>query len=291
MKSKKGFIYAIISSSTFGLIPLFAIPILRSGMNTPSILFYRFSIATVVMGLIALVRKSDFRISTSEGISLGLLGMLYAATALALLMSYNFMPSGMATTIHFLYPILVTAIMVMFFGESKSFWLIVAAIASLAGVALMSWSSGAVSLKGLGIALTTVVTYSTYIVGVNKSGVSRIDIFPLTFYLLLAGTLLFGTYAMLTTGIEPISDIPTAINILLLAILPTVISDVTLILAVKYAGSTITSILGSMEPMAAVTIGVLCFAEPISINSVFGLLLILCSVILVIVQGSRKAAK
>lgn len=291
MKSFKGVIYALVSSGTFGLIPLFSIPLMTdSNMGLPSILFYRFLFSTLLMGAICLFKKEDFRISKKNIVSIGWLGMLYAATAMCLIYSYKYIPSGLATTIHFLYPIAVSFLMVAFFKEKKSIILFLAAVLSLIGVALLCWSGeGSINMIGVAIAALTVITYSVYIVGINQSPVGKMNAEILTFYILLSGAILFFIFALTSPlGVELIPNTTALWRLLLLAFLPTVISDLTLILAIKYAGSTITSILGSMEPLVAVLIGVLYFSEYFNLNSGFGILFILVSVSLVIVFGKQK---
>ena len=291
MKSFKGVIYALISSGTFGLIPLFSIPLMTdSNMGLPSILFYRFLFSTLLMGAICLFKKESFRISKKSVVTISWLGVLYAATAMCLIYSYKYIASGLATTIHFLYPIAVSFLMVAFFKERKSIVLFLAAVLSLIGVALLCWSGeGGVNLVGIAIASLTVITYSVYIVGINQSSVHKMNAEILTFYILLSGAVLFFIFAATSDGgVELIPDATALWRLSLLAFLPTVISDLTLILAIKYAGSTITSILGSMEPLVAVLIGVLYFSEYFNLNSAFGFLLILVSVSLVIIFGTQK---
>lgn len=285
----KGIVYALISSSTFGLIPLFAVPILMMGtMSGPSILFYRFGLAALFIGLIGVVQGKNFRIDFKQGTKLTVLGWFYAATAMWLLESYSMIPSGVATTIHFLYPVLVTLIMVTFFKEPKSVWIFGAAIVSIAGVALLNWTGGEVNYEGIATVLITVVTYAVYIVGVNKSGVDKMDPIPLTFYVLLSGALMFAAFAEMTTGIEPIRDWNTGFNLALLALVPTVVSDLTLVMAVKRVGSTVTSVLGSMEPLVAVLVGIVYFSEPFGLKSALGLILIIGAVIVVILKSGHK---
>lgn len=288
-KKREGIIYALVSSSTFGLIPLFAVPILMMGtMSGPSILFYRFGLGMLLIGLIGLVQGKSFRIGFRQGARLTVLGWFYAATAMWLLESYSMIPSGIATTIHFLYPVLVTLIMVVFFKEPKSVWIFGAAIVSIAGVALLNWSGGKVNYEGIATVLLTVVTYAIYIVGVNKSGVDKMDPIPLTFYVLLSGALMFAAYAEMTTGIELIQDWKTGINLVLLALVPTVVSDLTLVMAVKRVGSTITSVLGSLEPLVAVLVGVIHFSEPFGLKNAAGLVLIIVAVTVVILKSGKR---
>ena len=285
MKSLKGVIYALISSGTFGLIPLFSIPLMTENhMGLPSILFYRFLFSAIIMGGICFIRKESFKISSKSFLTIFVLSILYAVTALCLIYSYQYIPSGVSTTIHFLYPIFVSLLMVMFFKEKKSFILLLAAILSLIGVALMCWTgSGSLNIVGILIASVTVITDAAYIVGINKASIGNVSSEMLTFYILLFGAALFSGYALVSTGVEPIPGTSAGLRLFLLAFLPTVISDLTLILAIKYAGSTVTSILGSMEPLVAVMIGVFYFSEYFNLNSAFGIFLIILSVSLVII--------
>lgn len=204
MGSFRGVLYALISSTTFGLVPFFSIALLGSGMSAATVLFYRMSVAALLIGLVAAAQRKSFVITAREFVIIVGLGWLYAGTSLGLILSYSLIPSGIATTIHFLYPILVTFLMIVFFREKRSAGLVVAAVVSLLGVGLLSWSGGAVvNVEGIMLVLITVITYALYIVGVNKTGVGRIDSLPLTFYILLSAAVLFAMFAGLTTGIGP----------------------------------------------------------------------------------------
>lgn len=296
MKNFRGIFYALLSSSTFGLIPLFSIPLLEAGMGAPSILFYRLSVAALILGAAAAAVGKSFRITGAQALRIAGLGFLYATSCWGLLLSYRYIPSGMATTIHFLYPILVTFLMTTVFHEPKSPGLFWAAVVSLGGVGLMSWSdTSAVNVTGIALVLITVVAYGVYVVYVRQSDVSRIESLPLAFYILTTGGAIFAVYALCTTGIElPRGGFSVWGNIVLLALVPTVVSNFMLILAVKSVGSSITAILGSMEPVTAVMVGILHFGEPFDVKYALGLMLILGAVCAVIwisrFGGSKKVA-
>lgn len=291
MNSVKGIFFALVSSSTFGLIPLLALPLLLDkSIDLSSLLFYRFFFSTILMGIICLIQKKQMKIAPVHFGAIFSFSLLYAITALALTLAYTMIPSGVATTIHFLYPIFVSFLMITFFKEKKSIVLLIAAITSLVGVALLCWN-GAESLNplGIGIALITVVTYALYIVGINQSKAGKINTEVLTFYILLCGAILFFIIALLDKGIQPIpNDLGVWTRIILLALLPTVVSDLTLILAIKYAGSTVTSILGSMEPLVSVLIGIYYFNEYFDSNTFAGFMMIIFSVLLIIFFSKKK---
>lgn len=290
MNNIKGVIYAVISSATFGLVPLFSLIPLQSGMSSPSILFYRMGFSALMMGLMNLVMRKDFRIPLADLGIVAVLGILYGCTSMGLLLSYNYIPTGVATTIHFLYPLVVTLAMIIFFKEKSSVWVFVSILMSLAGVALMANGEGSVAsaVKGLFYVGITVFSYAIYIVGMMKSRAARIDSMVLAFYVLCFTTLIFASFAWVTEGrIQPIESGCMLGDFLLLALLPTVVSNLTLILAVKNIGPTMTSILGSMEPMTAVLIGVAYFGEAFNLRAAAGILLVISAVVLVILQ-SRK---
>ena len=187
----------------------------------------------------------------------------------------------------------VAIVMTLFFREKNSVWLLVAILISLVGVALLSWGDigGPQSdraIVGVGFAGATVLTYTIYIVGVKKSRISRLDPMIQAFYVLLFSACFFLVYALSTTGAPLPGKWHLWQNLLLLALVPTVVSNLTLVLAIKEIGSTMTSILGSMEPLTAVLVGVLHFGEKFGLDSASGLILIITAVIIVILQAKKK---
>jgi drug/metabolite transporter (DMT)-like permease len=282
-----GVTYAVVSSTTFGLIPLFTLSLLSLGVGSPTILCYRFLVAAVAMAVIMFFTRRSFRLVAEDVVVVSLLAVLYATTAILLLESYKYIPSGVATTIHFLYPLVVTLVMSWVFRERVSSMVYVAVLLSLVGVALLAWGSHSEGdfRRGVSLALVTVVTYAAYIVGVMRSRASRIDSIVLTFYVLAFGAVLFLLYAMITTGVEALHAWSSWRDIIMLSLVCTVLSDYTLIMAIKRIGSTKTSILGSMEPLTAVIVGVVYFGERMDATSIAGLLLVIVAVVIVIVQS------
>ena len=286
MHNFKGIIYAIVSSATFGLIPLFSLPLLHGGMAFPAILFYRMLAAALMMGAVALLTHRNLRISGRDAAVLCLLSVMYAATSLGLLRSYEYIPSGVATTVNFLYPLVVAIVMTLFFHERSSVWIVVAIFISLVGVALLAWGDAGQKnpAQGLAFAGATVITYALYIIGVMKSRAAKLDSLVVAFYVLTFSAAMFLVYALSTSGIGVVRTWSTWRSLLLLALLPTVVSNFTLVLAIQRIGPTMTSILGSMEPLTAVLVGVLHFGEQFSLDAATGLILVITAVIIVILQ-------
>lgn len=288
MNNIKGFAYGIITAATFGLIPLFTLPLMAKGMQFDSILFYRFLFASLALTIITTVKKESFRIEKKDIPVLILLGFFYTASAMFLFWGYNFMSAGIATTLHFTYPVFVTLIMLLFFHEKTS-WVTLAAIGlAICGVARLSISEGDISISVLGvfIVLLSAVGYALYITTVNKSRVKAMSGRKMTFFVFIVSTCMFAIKASTNQGIQPIPDALSLMNLILLAVVPTVISNITLVLAVQNIGGTLTSVLGAMEPVTAVCVGVLIFGEPFTIHLALGILLIILAVTIIILSKS-----
>ena len=247
MNNLKGFLYGIATSVTFGLIPLFTLPLMAKGLIFDSILFYRFLLATAALGAMMLLKKETFRIQMRDVPVLILLGLLYTGSAMFLFWGYNFMGAGVAT---------------------------------------LSIKGSELTLDPLGmlIVILSAMAYASYIIVVNKSRVRSMNGRKLAFYVFIVSTLLFAVKAMSNEGIQSVPDALSWMNLFLLAVVPTVISNITLVLAVHHIGGTLTSVLGAMEPVTAVCIGAFVFWEEFTWQSGLGILFIITAVTLIILS-------
>lgn len=286
-----GILWGMLSGASFGLIPLFTLPLMSAGITTDSILFYRFSFSAVILFIVLLIQRESFKITLGQAVRLFVLGLFYMGSAFFLLWGYEYMPAGIATTVHFLYPVCVLLLMMMFFGERISLSNIGSVILAVYGVVLLSSSkgeAGAINPVGMLIVVTSSVTYALYIIGVKKLGLANMNGFKLSFYVLLTTALLFGLKTLAAgEKIMPLNGTEGLVNAFLLALVPTVVSNFALIRSIKTVGSTTTSILGAFEPMTAVAVGVMVFDEPLSYNHVIGIGLIIVAVIIIVLSKKQ----
>ena len=286
----KGFVCGIATSVTFGLIPLFTLPLMRKGMASDSILFYRFLVASAALGLMMLAKRESFAVSRRDLPMVVLLAVFYTASSLFLLYGYEMMGAGVATTIHFTYPVFVTLIMLSVFREKTSWVTWLAIVLAVGGVARLSLQGTSLKLDpwGVFIVLLSAVGYASYIVSVNKSRLKNLHSRKLAFYVFLFTALTFTVKNGVQDSFQPLPDLSSVGLVLLLAVAPTVISNITLLLAVRHIGGTLTSILGAMEPVTAVVIGACVFGETFTATEAVGIALILVAVVLVILTNRIK---
>ena len=291
MERAKGILYAALSSSTFGLAPLFTLLLLGLGYSSFEVLSYRWGVASLFLGALALLAGRSFRLSWPELRTVFFLSLFRAATSLSLVIAYQHIASGVASTIHFMYPLAVALAMMCFFREKGSVWVFAAIGMSIVGAVLLSlgnvdFTRGDTTL-GIVSAAVSVVAYGAYIVGVRRSRAAEIDSTVLTCYVMAFGALFFIAGGLLTGGVRLETDPHTWLYILGVAIPATAVSNMALVQAIKSIGPTLTSIFGAMEPLTAVVIGIWVFAEPFTAKGAAGILLIVAAVSVVVLR-SRK---
>jgi drug/metabolite transporter (DMT)-like permease len=290
MSKFSGIIYAMLSSAAFGLIPLFTLPLIESGMHTPSVIFYRILFSVIMLAVLIVVKRSSFKVNTKQLKTIFGLSFFYAATSLLLIESYLYIPSGIATTISFLYPVAVTLILFFGFKERISSTTLIAILLSLLGVFLLSGSTSQTTFQPIGLVcvITTIFTYSAYIVGINKTSANSVDSLTLSFYVLLFTCLFFAVNVFVRGDLEPIESTLQLGSLLLLGFIPTVLSNLFLLLALKRADSATVSLFGCMEPLTALGVGVLVFKEELDIIKIAGVILVILAVILVILRNKKQ---
>lgn len=270
-----GYSAGIITGITYGLNPLFAMPLMSKGASIESILFFRYSFAVLILGAFILFRKHSFRVTVKQTGVLLCLGLLYTSSSIFLFEAYNYIASGLATTLIFLYPVLVAIIMI-FLGviPSWSVWLAIAT--TFSGVLIMTQNSGGDSINPIGVILSlgSALVYALFIVIINRSKlIADISNSLLTFYALSVGAIVFLLKIALTdhailTGISTGAD---WLNLVGLALLPTIVSTATLAVATRKIGATKASVLGVFEPITAILVGTVMFHEPLTTNVVTGI--------------------
>ena len=287
----KGYALAIVSSASFGLIPAFILPIKQMNFSIDVTLFYRFFLSALLVLGILVFRKENLKISFRDFCILCILGLLYALSAELLFVGYDYLSAGIASTILFVYPMLVALIMFFVFKEKMNSKGIFSLLLATVGVMVLSLKEGSFEFnyKGLGIVLLSALGYGFYIIIVNKGKVA-LSGFKLTFYSMLFTSLYYLVKVVLKDESLVLPTIDMYFNFALFAFVTTVISSLALVYAIRYIGSTPTAILGALEPIIAVLVSVLFFSEKFTINLAFGIALILAGVILNILsnKGTEK---
>lgn len=284
-----GYLAGIVSGITYGMNPLFGVPVINKGLDVNSLLFYRYGVATLLMLVYMFVAKKQIRISWRQFGLMVVLGVLFTGCSITLFESYKYIPSGVATSILYVYPIMVALIM-MFFGQFPSWKTWVSIFAGVAGAVLLSvkGSGGFIDWKGILLVVASGLCYTLFIVIVNQSKqIKALPNLTLTFYCFLVGSVMLFCLSGFGLRLNAVPDAVSWLNILGLAILPTAIATITLAAATKSVGATKTSVLGILEPLTAIFVGTLVFHEAFTANVALGVALIIFAILFMILTEKK----
>lgn len=279
----KGFALAALSAASYGVNP-FAVVMYNDGLTVDSVLFYRYAMASVLTAILMIVRHESFRLTLNDFWLLLTLGLVFSFSSIALFISYKYIDISIASTLLFCYPALVALIMMTFFGEKPNTITIVALIAVAIGIAMLnSGSDGSIdNIFGIIIVVLSSLAYAIYIVSVQKTRLNQMSSIKVGFYSILFGTLLYVVRLKWCTELQLIRTPQSAACAVTLAVFPTLISLTALAKAIKYIGSTYAAILGALEPVTAVMLGIIIFGERPTIVEIIGMVIVFLAVTLLV---------
>lgn len=286
-----GYAAGIITGVTYGLNPLFAKPLLSMGVSVDTMLACRYLIAVFILGVWLVFRKESLKVNKAQMWRLCILGFLFAMSSMLLFLSYNYIPAGLATTIVFLYPVIVALIMVLLkVYPTWQVWLSI--LMTFVGVVILSRPSGNMTLNitGLSLAAGSAIAYALYLIVVNRSRRLRtVTSLVLTFYALLIGSVVFLIHSAISGGefMAGLDGWFCWMNLICLAVFPTLVSLLTLAMATRIIGPTRTSVLGVFEPVTAIAVGTIFFGESLTLNIIIGVLITLVAVTFMVMTGKK----
>lgn len=263
----------------------------------------------------------SFRVSKGELVTLVWLGLMFVVSSLTLYCSFLYMDSGVACSLLFVYPVMTAVLMAVLYGEKITGSTAVAIVLSLIGVVLLYKGDGETVLSTVGVLLVMVsaLSYALYIIVANRASAPESELknthnrltkyipvphratihrlnmsaMKLSLYVLMVCALSIVAFSF-TSPERHLMPLVTAREwefALMLAIVPSVISLVSMGIAVRIIGSTPTAIMGALEPLTAVIIGLTVFKETMTVNLAVGIVLILTAVITIIASKAKPSAK
>jgi drug/metabolite transporter (DMT)-like permease len=290
-----GVFYAAISSASFGFSPLFSLALITTGLSHFDILSYSWAVAAIVLVIYAVSKKKTLRLNSFDEVwKILLLSALRSITSITLLLGYANIASGIASTINFMYPVIVALCMMVFFGEQKS-WINIGGIAlSILGVYFLASGDGLVveggnTALGLACSLISALSFAAYYIVMKRTRADKIEVVKFTTWIMLMSAVYFIVCGFIFDGnITIVTDFKQWMSILGLGLWATMVSNFTGVKAVRRIGPTLTSILGALQPLTAVILGILFLNEHLSLRTVVGIGMIMIAVMIIVQHQSKK---
>lgn len=279
MNNYKGIVYAFLSSAAFGIMPILARIAYANGSNPTTVLVFRFLISTIILFLYLKFSNVNTKLNKKQILlllSIGIIG--YTITTQTLFMSYNYLGAGLATTLHFIYPVVVCITGIIFFKNKMSTKKIVSLFLAILGVySLVAFKNNTLNIFGISLALFSGVSYGITMIVLNLNIIRNLDNRVITMYICFGSTIGMLFYGLISNSIIWNFNF-TAISCYIgISIISTITSMLLLLKAIKIIGVSSSSILGTFEPIVSIFLGALFLGENLSLALLIGSALILIS--------------
>lgn len=271
-------IFVVISAIAFGAIPVFARAAYHAGSDPISVLFFRFSIASIIMIPSMIVRRIPF---PRGRFLIGLIlmgGIGYVGQSFCYFTALTMASAGLVAILLYLYPAIVTILSTLLFKERITGLKVLALLLALTGTVLTIGLGGGGSLLGIVLAMIAPFIYSAYILTGTKI-TKQVGVLPSSNVVMISASLVFGVFIAIK-GLNIPQTLVGWGGVLAIALLSTVIAIITFFAGLKRVGPTNASMLSTFEPITTVVLAAIFFGEEIGFTRIMGGVLILVAVIL-----------
>ncbi len=291
MKQKRrGIALAIMSAITFGIMPFMTKLLYTRGGNPISIPFYRNLFVLIVLGIAVIVKRQSVRLPLKTCAVL-FIASFFALhlTTLFLFIAYYSIPSGMATTLHFLYPILVSIGSVIILRRANQSLKYLALLLSVIGIALLFDLSTKANWQGIVLSFLSAVTYAIYILIIEFSILKTLEPLVVAFYLNLFATVTFGIHGTIEHALSINYSASTWLLLIVFALAVGIAGSIFMQLAIGYIGGQSAAILSTFEPITSIVVGAFVLAEKLTLKMLSGMaLIIIAALIVIVLEGNSK---
>lgn len=290
-QSTKGYIFAALAAAAYGTNPIFALPLYHDGMNVTSVLLFRYALAVAILfAMTAVNNPKTIHIPLRDLLPVGIMGVLMVLSSIFLFASYNYLSAGIASTLLFFYPVMVSLIMAVLYKERLGYRKLFCLIVATLGVFTLSKGDDGtgISMFGFLLVMFSSLSYAIYLVYINRGPMRKLSTTTVTLWVLIFGLLFLIGQCMFIGGLTlPQSPMAWG-NAIGLGLFPTVISLYLTSRAIELIGSTQTAIFGALEPLTAVVLGILILGETLTMRPAIGMVMIFISVTVLVMQRKRK---
>ena len=291
MKTLKGYLFAILSAVIYGLMPLMASHIYADGVNAMTLVLLRNLLALPVLAVLAFCQQKTLKVPAK---ALG--GMAFLAafgcciTPVLLFSSYHYIPSGTATTIHFVYPAIVVLIGILFLKKKAQLGTVLSLVLCVGGICLFYKPGADFHWGGAALALFSGVTFAIYVAMLPVLRQEQVKGFLFTFYIALCSTVMMAIACVATDNLVLPQSLAGWGWCLLFALGVTAGAVVLFQQGTFCIGPERASILSTFEPITSVVVGVVFMEEVIGLRDYVGIALVLAASVLIALFDMKKTA-
>lgn len=268
-------------------MPLLAKAAYRNGLNSYNLLFLRFLFAAIFLAYYIWNKKINAKLRLKEIIYIFTIGLLgYTSTAITLFSSYNYIPIGLSGMILHLYPVMVTLLSLIIYKEKVNINIILSLVLSIIGIYfLLGEKNYSIGIKGIQLAFAAAVFYSLYVIGASNKILKSINSYVLTFYISIIAAISMFTLCVYKSQLNFSLNFNSLVSVLLLSFISTIIALTAFMEGVKIIGPTQSAILGNLEPIVGMILGIVMLGESFDFYIIIGSLFVILSAITICLKN------
>lgn len=282
MKKLHGILFLVVAAVLFGIMPIWVKLAYTTGLNTFDVVLLRSLISAGILYVIIRHKGISFHIEKQQRGMLLFSGSVgYTGTLFTLYFSYNYIGAGVATSLHYLYPVLVMIMALVLFKEKLSLIKWIALIVSLSGIFLITGIGDTnVSLPGVTLALLSAVCFGIYVICVGHPLLKNINTAIMTYYVCIIAAF-FSLLFIAVQGTWPQLTLMGLYYSILISIFCTILALILFNEGVKIVGASNASILSTLEPIVSLVAGLILLHEVVTWQIVSGCALVVGGVMLI----------
>lgn len=285
-RSVTGLLCVLGSAVIFGFTPVLAAISYQGGNNGINMAFLRASVPLPLLLLIGWGLPKPTGAQWKKGL---LAGCALFGCTLLLYSSYEYISPGLATTLHFLYPLYVIVYEAIRLRRSPGKVRIAALLIGLLGSTLFLENSQGGSLMGFILALGSGVAYAVYINVLGSESRNPMPLYRLMLLVSIGGAVLCGATGLVMGKLTFTLTGTAWICAICVAVLTAIVGCVLFQRGVREVGEANAALFSLLEPITSVLFSVWLLHDSMSLQKILGSILIISSLFIISLHDKKQA--
>ncbi len=285
-KNKKlGIVCIVLSAILYGFAPVIVKLLLNAGQPSVMIVIYRNLFCVLITSVVAVFRKESLKTNKSEFVKFSRVSLSgqFIAT-LMLYSSYDYLPVGTATVLHFTYPLFAAIILFFLFKEKVSRIKTISLVVSTFGLCFFMGDGSESILQGSIIAVLSAAAYAVYMVYLDKDKLSLLPPYKVAFYISSIATIALIVYAIATSKFILIINLEVVLLSILLSLSTSFGAVILIQIGIKNTDAMSASLLSLFEPIFGIIFGVTLLSDKIPALQWVGSIVIIAALIITVFE-------
>lgn len=265
----------LLSAFVYGIVPVFAKFAYMGGTNSCTLTFLRGALTLPILLCVIFVTHRTLKIDFDSFKKIVVLATVGAAAPIiTLYLSYEYISIGLASTLHFIYPLVTVFASAFIYRKKIKKSVLGSVIFVTLGILMFADIGEGGKVTGIILALASGILYSFFVIYIERSGLDKMDYLVLTFYTLVIMSAVTLVFAAVTGSLDFDMSTYAWVNSAGISMLVTFVALPMFQLGVRYSDSATAGIMSGLEPVVSIVAGAVFLGETIGLLQIVGAVLI-----------------